>query len=208
MKDFEFHAPSSLDQAAGALEGNDGAKLLAGGMSLLPVMKLELAEPTHLVSLAGLSGLSDIREVHGGIEVGAMCTHAAVAASAVVRDRIPALAELALHIGDPQVRNRGTIGGSVAHNDPAADYPALAQNPDLIFPTLMFDLLPVGIRGLIITALVAAIMSSVDSTARSSRRSGSPRRRGRRTRSSRTRPRSTPWSASWSPIRLPACASR
>jgi len=124
MKDFEFHAPSSLDEAAGALEGNDGAKLLAGGMSLLPVMKLDLAAPAHLVSLAGLPGLSDIREVDGGIEVGAMCTHAAVAASAVVRDRIPALAELALHIGDPQVRNRGTIGGSVAHNDPAADYPA------------------------------------------------------------------------------------
>jgi carbon-monoxide dehydrogenase medium subunit len=124
MKDFEFHAPSSLDEAVSALEGNGGAKVLAGGMSLLPVMKLGLAEHEHLVSLGGLPGLAEIREVEGGVEVGATCTHAAVSASAVVQDRIPALARLAGHIGDAQVRNRGTIGGSIAHNDPAADYPA------------------------------------------------------------------------------------
>jgi carbon-monoxide dehydrogenase medium subunit len=113
-----------MDEALGALRGTEGGKVIAGGQSLLPIMKLNLAMPSDLVSLAGLPGLADITDNGDSVEVGAMCTHAQVAASATVQGRIPALAALAVGIGDPQVRNAGTIGGSVAHNDPAADYPA------------------------------------------------------------------------------------
>ena len=124
MQDFNYHAPKSMDDALDALRGADGGKVIAGGQSLLPIMKLNLAAPTDLVSLAGVPGLGDIADNGDSVEVGAMCTHAQVAASATVQGRIPALAALAEGIGDPQVRNAGTIGGSVAHNDPAADYPA------------------------------------------------------------------------------------
>ena len=113
-----------MDEALGALRGTEGGKVIAGGQSLLPIMKLNLAMPSDLVSLAGLPGLADITDNGDSVEVGAMCTHAQVAGSATVQGRIPALAALAVGIGDPQVRNAGTIGGSVAHNDPAADYPA------------------------------------------------------------------------------------
>jgi carbon-monoxide dehydrogenase medium subunit len=99
-------------------------KFLAGGQSLLPVMKLELAAPSDVVSLSGIEGLDAISRDGDSLVVGAMATHAAVAESPVVRELIPALADLAEGIGDPQVRNRGTLGGAVAHNDPAADYPA------------------------------------------------------------------------------------
>ena len=124
MNDFTYHAPTSLDDAVAALRGDGGAKLIAGGHSLLPVMKLNLAAPSALVSLAGVPGLGDIADGGDSVTVGAMCSHAQVAASAVVQARIPALAAMADGIGDAQVRNAGTIGGSVAHNDPAADYPA------------------------------------------------------------------------------------
>ena len=124
MNDFTYHAPTSLDEALAALRGAEGAKLIAGGHSLLPVMKLNLAAPTDLVSLAGVPGLADISDDGDSVTVGAMCTHAQVAGSATVQGRIPALAAMADGIGDAQVRNAGTIGGSVAHNDPAADYPA------------------------------------------------------------------------------------
>jgi carbon-monoxide dehydrogenase medium subunit len=97
---------------------------LSGGQSLLPVLKLELAEPSDLVSLAGVPGLADIRVDGARIAIGALCTHDMVARSADVQKHLPALADLAHHIGDAQVRNRGTLGGSVAHADPAADYPA------------------------------------------------------------------------------------
>ena len=113
-----------MDEAVAALRGAGGAKLIAGGQSLLPVMKLNLAAPTDLVSLAGVPGLADIADGGDSVTVGAMCTHAQVSASGIVRARIPALAAMADGIGDAQVRNAGTLGGSVAHNDPAADYPA------------------------------------------------------------------------------------
>ena len=106
-----------------ALAAGD-ARFLAGGMTLLPTMKQNLATPASLVDLSGLPRLVGISEVDGAIEIGAMTTHAAVAASDLVRARVPALATLAGGIGDPAVRNRGTIGGSLANNDPAADYPA------------------------------------------------------------------------------------
>jgi aerobic carbon-monoxide dehydrogenase medium subunit len=124
MKSFDFHRPASVDDAVALLRGREGAKLLAGGQSLLPVLKLDLAEPTDLVSLAGLAHLREISSQGGALVVGALATHDAVASSAEVRQRIPALAHLASGIGDAQVRNRGTLGGSLAHADPAADYPA------------------------------------------------------------------------------------
>lgn len=124
MENFEFHTPGSLDEAVAALQGADEGKLLAGGMSLLPVMKLDLAAPTDVVDLAGVPGLREITADESSVTIGALCTHAEVAGSDPVQAAIPALSYLVGEIGDPQVRNRGTLGGSVAHNDPAADYPA------------------------------------------------------------------------------------
>jgi carbon-monoxide dehydrogenase medium subunit len=124
VKNFEFHRPQSVADAVTLLKGNDGAKLLAGGQSLLPVMKLDLAQPSDLVSLAGIGGLQDIRSDGGALVIGARVTHHEVSVSPEVRQRIPGLAGLAGEIGDAQIRNRGTIGGSLAHADPAADYPA------------------------------------------------------------------------------------
>lgn len=124
MKDFAFHRPSTVAEAVALLKAKDGAKLLGGGQSLLPVLKLELAEPTDLISLAGLRDLAQIRVDGDKVIIGAGCTHDQVSRSPELQKRIPGLAALAGHIGDAQVRNRGTIGGSLAHADPAADYPA------------------------------------------------------------------------------------
>jgi aerobic carbon-monoxide dehydrogenase medium subunit len=124
MNDFSFHRPATLSEALSLVQGASDHKLLAGGQSLIPILKLGLAQPTGLVSLAGVAELKGIRLEGGALVVGAAATHAEVAASPIVRDAIPALARLAEHIGDPQVRNRGTLGGSIAHSDPAADYPA------------------------------------------------------------------------------------
>ncbi len=125
MENFQYHAPSSLDGVLGALGSAADGKVLAGGMSLLPLLKLGLAAPSDLVSLRNVPGLSDIEDHGHCVKIGACATHAQVAASRTLRERIPALAAMAGRIGDPQVRNRGTVGGSVAHNDPAADYPAV-----------------------------------------------------------------------------------
>jgi carbon-monoxide dehydrogenase medium subunit len=124
MKPFEFHRPSDAKEAIGLVRGRDGAKFLAGGQSLLPVLKLELAEPSDLVSIAKLPELRGISVSGDAITIGALATHDEVNSSAEVKRAIPALATLAGAIGDAQVRNRGTLGGSVAHADPAADYPA------------------------------------------------------------------------------------
>jgi carbon-monoxide dehydrogenase medium subunit len=122
---FEYHAPASLEEAI-ALLGRlgDDAKLLAGGHSLIPALKLRLQSVGHLVDLGRIQGLRYVREAGGGIAIGAMTTHHEVESSDVVRARCGVLAECAASIGDVQVRNRGTIGGSLAHADPAADYPA------------------------------------------------------------------------------------
>jgi len=122
MRSFAYHRPGSLDEAL-ALLGDEEARPLAGGMTLLPVMKQRLAMPDALVDLAAID-LAGIARSGDHIVVGAMTRHAAVAASPLVRAAIPALADLAGGIGDPAVRNRGTIGGSIANADPAADYPA------------------------------------------------------------------------------------
>ena len=112
------------------LKDDDDAKLLAGGMTLLPTMKMRLAQPSMLIDLGGLDELRGINDLGSLLEIRAMTTHAEVAASKSLRESIPALANLALGIGDSQVRNRGTIGGSVANSDPAADYTAAVLGLD------------------------------------------------------------------------------
>ncbi len=124
MYAFDYRRPGSLNEADLALKAAPGAKLLAGGQTLLPTMKLRLAQPGNVVDLSGVSQLKGISKIDGGLRIGAMTTHAMVASSADVKAAIPGLAVLAAAIGDPHVRHRGTIGGSVANNDPAADYPA------------------------------------------------------------------------------------
>lgn len=124
MQDFSFHRPGNVKAAVETLKKRPEAKALGGGQSLIPVMKLGLASPSDLVSLAGLEELKGIGVEGKELVVGAGVTHAEVAESAVARKAIPALADLAAHIGDPQVRHRGTLGGSLAHDDPSADYPA------------------------------------------------------------------------------------
>jgi aerobic carbon-monoxide dehydrogenase medium subunit len=124
MNDFGFHRPGSLAEAVEALRGGADRKLLAGGQSLIPILKLGLAQPAALVSLQGVPELRGIQLNGGELIVGAASSHAEVATSPIVLEAIPALAHLADRIGDAQVRNRGTIGGSLAHSDPAADYPA------------------------------------------------------------------------------------
>ncbi len=123
MQAFNYQNPSSLAAAAAAIK-TDGVKLLAGGQSLLASMKMGLSAPDALVDLGGVAELRGITVGGGTVKIGAMTTHAEVAANADVAKAIPALADLAGNIGDRQVRNRGTIGGSLANNDPAACYPA------------------------------------------------------------------------------------
>ncbi|HXG02238.1 MAG TPA: xanthine dehydrogenase family protein subunit M [Candidatus Binatia bacterium] len=122
---FEYHAPTSVQDALGLLGRlGDDAKILAGGHSLIPMMKLRLAQPKHLIDLRKVPGLAGIREEGGQLVIGAMTTHWQMESSALLKQRMPILAETAAVIGDPQVRNLGTIGGSLAHADPAADQPA------------------------------------------------------------------------------------
>lgn len=124
MYTFNYHKPTSLDEAERQLGEGEDALFLAGGQTLIPTLKQRLAAPSDLVDLAGVDGLTGIEATAGGLRIGAMTRHAEVAGSARVSDAIGALADLAGQIGDAQVRNRGTLGGSVANSDPAADYPA------------------------------------------------------------------------------------
>jgi aerobic carbon-monoxide dehydrogenase medium subunit len=126
MYPFTLHRPSSVRQAANLLAKGEEAKLLAGGQTLIPTMKQRLASPANLIDLSQIDGLSGIEQRGRSIVIGAMTRHAEVASSPVVQEHLPALAELAAEIGDPHVRNMGTIGGSLANNDPNADYPAAA----------------------------------------------------------------------------------
>jgi len=122
-QNFEYSAPATLQEALQLVAGGD-RKILAGGMSLIPLMKLRLAAPEHVVDLGRVPGLNHIAEMNGVIHIGATATHHDIESSGTIRSRCPLLAEAADHIGDTQVRNMGTIGGSIAHADPAADYPA------------------------------------------------------------------------------------
>ena len=130
---FEYVAPASVAEATAFLSTHDEAKLLAGGHSLIPLMKLRLAAPKFLVDISRIPELRGIREVGGAVEIGAMTTHHELETSAIILRTLPALAATAATIGDVQVRNRGTLGGSLAHADPAADYPAviLALDSDI-----------------------------------------------------------------------------
>jgi carbon-monoxide dehydrogenase medium subunit len=126
MYNFTYHRPATLADAVQALAAAADGQVLAGGMTLLPTLKQRLAQPSDLIDLAAVAELSGIKQESGAIVIGAMTSHADVAASPEVAKAIPALARLADSIGDPQVRNRGTLGGSIANADPAADYPAAA----------------------------------------------------------------------------------
>jgi carbon-monoxide dehydrogenase medium subunit len=124
MRSFDYYRPKNLAEVSTALAGSADARPFAGGMTLIPALKLRLSAPSALVDLGGITELRGIKVASGNVTIGAMTRHVEVERSAEIRAAIPALAELAGGIGDPQVRNRGTIGGSIANNDPSADYPA------------------------------------------------------------------------------------
>ena len=129
---FEYHAPTTLQEALTLLTRYGGeAKILAGGHSLLPIMNLRLAQPHALIDIGKIPGLSGIREENGTIVIGPMTTHYMVESSSLLKQKVPLLPETAALIGDVQIRNRGTIGGSIAHADPAGDLPAAAVALDL-----------------------------------------------------------------------------
>jgi carbon-monoxide dehydrogenase medium subunit len=124
MYDFEYHKPSSVADAVKLLAADPDARAISGGMTLLPALKLRLNKPTAVVDLSGIAELRGVKRVGDTLVIGALTKHYEIATSAEVKAAIPALAEMASTIGDTQVRNRGTMGGSVANNDPSADYPA------------------------------------------------------------------------------------
>jgi carbon-monoxide dehydrogenase medium subunit len=134
MYAFEYHRPTSVSQAADLAAKAEDAKFLAGGHTLLPTMKMRLAAPAELVDLGQIAELRGIQRSADAVVIGAMTKHAEVAGSAEIREALPALAEMAELIGDPHVRHRGTIGGSIANNDPSADYPAacMALNATIV----------------------------------------------------------------------------
>jgi aerobic carbon-monoxide dehydrogenase medium subunit len=124
MYAFEYHRPTTVAEAVSLLQGAADGKLLAGGHTLIPTLKQRLASPSDLIDLGAIAELKGIREDGDRLIIGALTTYSEVVESETARTAIPALAQLASHIGDSQVRNRGTIGGSIANNDPASDYPA------------------------------------------------------------------------------------
>ena len=124
MYDFNYKKATSIDDAVNAVTGAEEGKFMSGGMTLIPTLKQRLAKPSDVVDLGGIDELAGISVDGSTVSIGGMTRHAAVNASSEVQGAIPALAKLAGGIGDPQVRNRGTIGGSIANNDPAADYPS------------------------------------------------------------------------------------
>jgi len=130
---FEYHAPSSLQEAVKMLADYADAKVLAGGHSLLPMMKLRFAEPAHLVDINGITELKGVRDDGGVIRIGAMTTENELIASSIIQQKCPLISDAAQLIADPQVRNRGTIGGDIVHGDPGNDHPALMLAVDASF---------------------------------------------------------------------------
>jgi carbon-monoxide dehydrogenase medium subunit len=130
---FDYHAPRSLGDAIQLLGSLGDAKLLAGGHSLLPMMKLRFAQPAHLIDLNRIDALRGIREDGPTVVIGAMTVENELIRSPILREKVPLLPAAARQIADPQVRNRGTIGGDIAHGDPANDHPALAIALDAVF---------------------------------------------------------------------------
>ncbi len=156
MYEFKYHRPGTVRQAANLLAKNEDAKLIAGGHTLVPVMKQRLAAPPHIIDLSHIEGLDGIEVKGRNLIIGALAKHADVATSAVVREAIPALAEMAALIGDPAVRHKGTIGGSLANNDPTADYPAACLALGATIVTTKRKLKPEEfLQGLFTTALEA-----------------------------------------------------
>lgn len=135
MRDFAYARPATIADAAAAFSGGGEAAFIAGGHTLLPAIKSRLRMPDTLVDLAGVAGLTGIRVDGDRLWIGALTTHAVVATDATIAASIPGLTGMALLIGDPQVRNRGTLGGVIANNDPAADYPAALLALDAIVET-------------------------------------------------------------------------
>lgn len=131
---FDYKKVKTVAEALTAISGD--SKILAGGHSLIPAMKLRLNRPSKLVDITGISELKGIKEENGEMVIGAATTHADIAASKIIKDKLPFFAEGASQIGDPQVRNHGTIGGSLAHADPAADWPALVLAADAYIEVL------------------------------------------------------------------------
>jgi carbon-monoxide dehydrogenase medium subunit len=156
MYDFKFARPATVRQAANLLAKTEDAKVIAGGHTLVPVMKQRLARPAQLIDLSKIEGLDTIEMKGRSLVIGAMARHAAVATSAVVKANLPSLANLASMIGDPAVRHMGTIGGSLANNDPTADYPAAVMALDATIVTNKRKLKPEEFfQGLFTTALAA-----------------------------------------------------
>ena len=135
MYPFAYHRPATLAEAVALLRETEDGRPLAGGQTLIPVLKQRLARHSDLIDLTGIGELSGIREEDGKLVIGATVRHADVGSSQLVRRSIPGLAELAARIGDPQLRNRGTLGGSIANNDPAADYPGALLALDAVVRT-------------------------------------------------------------------------
>src|SRR6201991_1966927 len=154
MYEFKYHRPGTVRQAANLLAKTEDAKLIAGGHTLVPVMKQRLARPGQLIDLSKIEGLDTIEMKGRSLSIGAMARHASVANSAIVKANIPALANLASMIGDPAVRHKGTIGGSLANNDPTADYAAAVMALDATIVTNKRRLKPEEFfQGLFTTAL-------------------------------------------------------
>lgn len=130
---FQYHTPSSVAEALSLLAQHEDAKVIAGGHSLLPMMKLRFAEPAHLVDVNGISELKGIREDGNTIKIGAMTRENELISSSIIREKCPLISEAAKLIADPQVRNRGTIGGDIAHGDPSNDHPAIMMALDARF---------------------------------------------------------------------------
>ena len=122
---FDYYRATSVEEAGALLKQHPGAKLLAGGHTLIPLLKLRLASPSALIDIGRIAALKGVEAKGGVVRIGALTTHAEIASSSVVREQCPALAEAAGHVGDPAVRSRGTIGGNVAHADPASDLPTV-----------------------------------------------------------------------------------
>ena len=124
MHEFNYHTAKTISDAISTLSSSDDGVVMAGGQTLLPTLKQRLAAPSDVIDIATISDLNSITISGDTLELGALVTHASVSGSKEIAQAIPGLAKLAEGIGDPQVRNRGTVGGSIANNDPAADYPA------------------------------------------------------------------------------------
>lgn len=154
MYAFDYRRPATLTEAEHTLNALPGAKLLAGGQTLIPAMKLRLNRPEVVIDLSRIDGLNDIARQSNTLVIGAMASHAKIAESQVVASSIAGLGHLAEGIGDPHVRNRGTIGGSLANNDPAADYPAAVLALNATLTTTKRTIAADGFfRGLFATAL-------------------------------------------------------